>query len=420
MSCLTAIGVGSCSISVEGKPWTVLVPSVIPGEVVKVRVTRSFEDERRSEADLISVVSASPSRVVPKCKIGDCGGCQFQHIDAQWQRRWKKDRVLTLFATVSPSLSDADIRLITKDTLGTEDVYGYRSKLSPHYRKPKEGEGELGPIGFLSRRGRGGEARQLIDVPQCAIASPAINEKLKLVRTELRENFNSETTVVPYNANLLFRGCKEGVAVDRNAYVTESLPSTVVGELTFRFKAGNFFQNNAHMLPVMVDYVLSKASFPNRAGEKMTHLVDAYCGSGLFAISSSRLFDKCVGIEVNGAAIAEARENARINGAEHCCEFIAASSEVIFEGIQSYPRDTTTVVMDPPRKGSSEEFLTQLINFRPERVVYMSCGPDTQARDASFILRNGNYKLIEIQPLDLFPQTRHIENCAVFEYAGKR
>ena len=181
---------------------------------------------------------------------------------------------------------------------------------------------------------------------------------------------------------------------------------------------GNFFQNNPHMLPKMVTYVLTQASLPSPTSP-LTHLVDAYCGSGLFCLSAHSLFSTCVGIEVNESAISEANENARINGIENC-EFTAASSEVVFGGIRHFPRERTAVIMDPPRKGSSEDFLDQLCDFRPQRIIYMSCGPDTQARDAGRILETGRYEVKEIQPIDLFPQTRHIECCVVFEYVGGR
>ena len=152
----------------------------------------------------------------------------------------------------------------------------------------------------------------------------------------------------------------------------------------------------------------------------MTHLVDCYCGSGLFCLSASKDFEVCVGIEVNDKAVEEARENAALNGVENC-EFVAASAEQIFYGgqVQTYPKDKTCVVIDPPRKGASEEFLEQLLKFGPKRIVYMSCGPDTQARDAKILLASGAYELREVVPFDLFPQTRHIESCAVFERVKK-
>ena len=197
------------------------------------------------------------------------------------------------------------------------------------------------------------------------------------------------------------------------------------------------------MLQKMVDLVLDAATKKSPTGV-MTHLIDCYCGSGLFAIGSSSSFDVCVGIEVNKLAVEEARENAALNGIKNCA-FVSASAEAIFKSkdpvrltvdkngdtdeetldeasenesndllVRDFPKDSTVVVVDPPRKGCSEEFLEQLDEYRPQRVVYMSCDPATQARDTKFLVAHG-YEIVSVQPFDLFPQTRHIECLAVFE-----
>ena len=179
------------------------------------------------------------------------------------------------------------------------------------------------------------------------------------------------------------------------------------------------------MLPVMVDHVVVAAATTvsgNNDNNKMTHLIDCYCGSGLFSLSTAASFDVCVGIEVNEKAIEEARQNAELNGIDNCA-FVAASAEAIFDSttpvegdvlVQDFPRDTTVVVCDPPRKGCSEEFLDQLYTFGPQRIVYMSCDVATQARDVKGIVAAG-YEITSVQPFDLFPQTRHIECLIVLE-----
>ena len=145
----------------------------------------------------------------------------------------------------------------------------------------------------------------------------------------------------------------------------------------------------------------------------MTHLADCYCGSGLFALSAAAQFEKVVGIEINDKAIAEATVNANANNITNC-EFLAASAENIFDVIPNFPRASSVVVVDPPRKGCSEEFLQQLYDFGPARVVYMSCDPTTQARDAAGLVEHG-YKITSLLPFDLFPQTRHIESLMILD-----
>lgn len=202
---------------------------------------------------------------------------------------------------------------------------------------------------------------------------------------------------------------------------TQDSIATTVNGLNFTYLAGNFFQNNYHVLPTMVDHVVQGAVGEAEGGSggsstKMTHLVDCYCGSGLFALSAAAHFEQVVGIEINQKAIEEASANAAANGISNSA-FVAATAADIFSQIRDFPRDTTAVVVDPPRKGCSDEFLEQLYEFKPKRIVYLSCDPATQARDARGILEDsgGGYRITSIQPFDLFPMTRHIENLIVFE-----
>jgi tRNA (uracil-5-)-methyltransferase len=165
----------------------------------------------------------------------------------------------------------------------------------------------------------------------------------------------------------------------------------------------------------MVDQVVHYASLPSSKDKKqMTHLIDCYCGSGLFALSAASKFRIVVGIEVNARAVEEATQNAYENQIKNC-HFRSASAEYIFADIGHYPKETSVVVLDPPRKGCSDDFLHQLYTFAPYRIVYMSCDPQTQARDAQGILNTGKYRILVVQPFDLFPQTRHIECLIVFE-----
>lgn len=189
--------------------------------------------------------------------------------------------------------------------------------------------------------------------------------------------------------------------------------TTKVNGLSFRYKAGNFFQNNYYVLPLMVEHVVKEATH----GGGMTHLADCYCGSGLFAISAASHFDRVVGIEINDKAIAEATANAEANHVTNC-EFLAASAEHIFASLDNFPREQSAVVVDPPRKGCSEEFLQQLVAFGPARVVYMSCDPTTQARDAAVLVKDGGYRISTVLPFDLFPQTRHIECLMILDRQG--
>lgn len=444
---LTNRGIGVCRTSIPDLPdkkqgsneekskvsdhengWVIFVPNVIPGELITCRIYRNYKSY--SDADLISIDDPSENRVDPVCPLfSECGGCQYQHMNIESQREWKTSQVQELLERIGKFEKKSFPPVLP--TVGTNEIYNYRSKITPHYDRAVPGDDgrlKIRAIGFKKKANR-----QIVDVPECHIATEAINNKL----TELREAKFLEAKEgrlkrPKKGATILLRDAhrfsgesdsEEAVRVvenDPNVYV-----KTKVKDLNFRFLAGNFFQNNPYMLPVMVEYVVGPSIQPNAEGQKMTHFIDCYCGSGLFCLSAAAHFDVCVGIEVNEKAVEEAQINAEINNIDNC-KFLAASAEAIFESktpvkegantllVKDFPRERTVVCVDPPRKGCSEEFLSQLYTFGPQRVVYMSCDPATQARDAEGIVAAG-YKILSSQPFDLFPQTRHIENLIIFE-----
>ena len=141
--------------------------------------------------------------------------------------------------------------------------------------------------------------------------------------------------------------------------------------------------------------------------DEVKYLIDAYCGVGLFAISLGKQFEAVASVEVSESAVVWARANAEINKVSNA-QFIAGSAEAIFVDV-SFDAGETAMIIDPPRKGCDQVFLDQLFEYGPKRLVYVSCDPATQARDLK-ILIEGGYIVERIQPFDLFPQTRHIEN----------
>jgi tRNA (uracil-5-)-methyltransferase len=419
------------------RPWVVMVPHVVVGELVRVRI---FRNQRNySEADLIEIIEASPNRVVPKCSLaGLCGGCQYQHMSIEAQRGWKTNHVREVLRQQQIVGYEEEEKIEVLPTLGTPEVFHYRSKITPHYQSPREVGAnvyEIEAIGFQQSSND-----KIVDVPECPIATEAINDEYKARRKELlRQASDGSLAVKKTNkrqhrkwngtlgATLLFRQADDDddgnpvVVTDHNQYMT-----TTVGDLKFRYLAGNFFQNNNYVLPLMVNAVLEAATKPTTSENvSPSHLVDCYCGSGLFALSAASWFDLCVGIEVNNKAVEEATENANLNGISNC-QFIAASAEAIFMSerrgiaVKDFPRNQTVVVLDPPRKGCSPEFLEQLYEYSAERVVYMSCDPATQARDAKGIVEIGGYDIVSVLPFDLFPQTKHIECLIVFEKSPTR
>ena len=365
--------------------WPVRVPFSLPGESIRARVYRNRAEY--SDADLMEVLRPSPHRVRPACKLfGKCGGCQYQHLAYEQQLRRKTRQVQELADEVLKGTHCVEA------AIGSPRPYGYRSKLTPHFQKPRRGR-EL-KIGFLQV----GRRSRLVDVEQCPIATEKINAALPEVRKTVLANSGHYKN----GATLLLRETEEGVATDHRAIVTE-----VVGDLKFRFKASEFFQNNPVLLPQLIEHVSRQAR-----GKGLRYLIDAYCGSGLFALSVGRHFEGAVGVEISEKAVAHARKNAQLNGLQDC-KFQVGDAAQIFHRVE-FPAGETVVVIDPPRKGCSPGFLKQLFAFGPARVIYVSCHPATQMRDLGAFLQSG-YRICRLQPIDLFPQTRHIENIATLQ-----
>jgi len=301
------------------------------------------------------------------------------------------------------------------------------------------------PIGFL----RQGTRFDIVDVPRCPIATDAINSRLADVRADVyakHETYNR-------GATLLLRDASGTVTTDYDAVVTEEIPmGTVAGlaeagpvsaspatsigsaatpetapsgsqlsalnsqpgaspvPLRLHFLARDFFQNNPFILPAFTGYVRTQA-----AASGARFLVDAYCGSGLFALSAASAFERVAGVELSESSVKFARENATANGITNAT-FLAGDAAAIFAGL-NFPASESVVIIDPPRKGCDRSFLAQLFAFGPKAVVYVSCDPATQMRDLREFLAAG-YTLTAAQPFDLFPQTRHLECVLTLRKSG--
>ncbi|MGH7943995.1 MAG: class I SAM-dependent RNA methyltransferase [Opitutaceae bacterium] len=410
--------------------WVVMVPFTLPGERVRARVFRNHKNF--SEADLLEVLTPSPDRVTPRCPLfGRCGGCQYQHLSYASQLEWKRRQVAELLQHM------AGIAFPVSPVVPSPREYSYRSKITPHFNAPSRmtrgfrlpviqsfGSGVQGseprlggvdlpedstlpdsepktqspepatsapiPIGFL----RQGTRFDIVDVPHCPIATEAINVRLGAVREAVRAKQDSYTR----GATLLLREASGVVTTDYEAVITET-----IGDLRLHFLARDFFQNNPFILPAFTRYVREQA-----AAGGARFLVDAYCGSGLFALAAAPAFERVHGVEISESSVRFARENAAANRITNAT-FTAADAAAIFATLDaSFTASDTAVIIDPPRKGCDRSFLDQLFVFGPRAVIYVSCDPATQMRDLSQFLTAG-YRLVAAQPFDLFPQTRHLE-----------
>lgn len=365
--------------------WVIMVPFVLPGELVKVRIYKNHKNY--SEGDVIEIIEASKERVRSVCPLfEECGGCQYQHMSYAAQLQYKQQQVEEVMEKIG------GLEVLVLPTISSPREYGYRSKLTPHFKRPKEGE--VIKVGFLKQ----GSRHHLIDVEGCPIAMDGIN---KILPKERGKVISGERKFKK-GGTLLLRETFEGVETNPKGIIEDK-----VGELRFQFIAGEFFQNNPFVVPRMVEYAVEKARF-----DGIEYFVDTYCGVGVFALSAAKYFCEVAGIEVSATAIEFAKKNAELNNIGNV-SFHHGEAEKIFEHLR-FRAEQTSILIDPPRKGCEGIFLEQLVNFFPKRIIYVSCDPATQARDLKFLVNSG-YKVLEIQPFDLFPQTRHIESVATLE-----
>jgi 23S rRNA (uracil1939-C5)-methyltransferase/tRNA (uracil-5-)-methyltransferase len=393
---LTNLGSGLGRVTLPGETeakWVVMVPFTLPGERIRARVFRN--QKNFSEADVVEVLTPSPHRTAATCPLFTrCGGCQYQHLAYTEQLLWKQRQVAELLQHMA-GIADFPVAPVVP----SPRELGYRSKITPHFNPPRD-PATPPPIGFL----RQGTRFDIVDVPRCPIATDAINAKLPEVRA--RVHARAAAGEYERSATLLLREASGAVTTDYDAIITET-----VGDLKLRFLARDFFQNNPFILPAFTGYVRAQA-----AASGARYLVDAYCGSGLFALTAAPSFTRVAGIELSESSIRFARENATANNLPNVT-FQAGDAAQIFAGLPSLATPTdpqafapadTAVIIDPPRKGCDENFLAQLFAYAPRAVVYVSCDPATQMRDLKSFLAAG-YKLTAAQPFDLFPQTRHLE-----------
>ncbi|KAI9893358.1 MAG: tRNA(m5U54)methyltransferase [Vezdaea aestivalis] len=434
----------------------IAVPFAVVGDRVQAKIRLVFEKDRYALADFLRVIEPSALRdgVKPKCQyFSTCAGCQYQMLPYQEQLKQKN----TVVQRAYQYFSGLEARMIpsVEDTMRSPIEYDYRTKLTPHFDGPpgKRSDGKKGikrsftdmpPIGFQSRG-----SRKILDIEDCPIATSAVRMGLKLERarvarelsryhkgaslllrehtavqtvkstasdapdlskdkvadrTEIRTDPATATwTCISHNPTSTTTTTKTCIT-DQRALATEHIDS-----MTITNTAGSFFQNNNSILPSFLEYVRSVIPpFP-----EPRYLVDAYSGSGMFTIALAKLFDHSTGIDIDPASIEAATKNAKQNGlGPERTSFIAADAPLLFQQIKYMP-ENTVVVVDPPRKGCSDDFIKQLVKFGPRAIIYVSCNVHTQARDVGMLVRDGGYKIDSLKGFDFFPQTSHVEGVAI-------
>jgi tRNA/tmRNA/rRNA uracil-C5-methylase (TrmA/RlmC/RlmD family) len=343
--------------------FVVFVPFVLPGEVVELEINEV--KKRFARARLIRIIQSSRERVEPLCRyFTQCGGCQYQHVDYEAQLRLKHKQVCDLFQRIG----GLDPGVITP-VVPCPQPYGYRNRIMVRSQWDKFKQGLN--IGFIRA-----DSRLVVDIEECKIAEPALNEQI----LQVRRNPPPKGGI-----KVVLRVAPDGWEVPRDS----------------------FFQNNFFLLPQLVETVRECL---RTSGARF--LLDVYCGVGFFSIELGDMVESFAGVELDRQAVKAAKMNAtardRRNG-----EFLAGSAESLLPGlIRRFSAPATAVLLDPPRVGCPPDLLALLTGNRPRQIIYISCHPATMARDLNILCAQGVYQLARVVPLDMFPQTTHVECVA--------
>lgn len=449
-----AVFTGGCVGRYDG--MAVFLKGCIPGDEVRALVTR--KKKSYAEARVQEILSPGEDRVEPRCfYFGDCGGCKWQNLDYQAQLRWKRQHVLDSFERIG-KLPDVEIR----ETIGCDDPFWYRNKMefsfgTSRWLTDKEiASGEEFRKDFAVGLHVPGRYDKIIDIHECWLQSPESNRILNATREfALQHDLPSYTTNDHTGTlrNLVVRTSKstgEIMVVLITAhelpdlidayrdYILEAVPeiTTLVHGIN-RKKAQIAFSEETHILhgPGTIteriagnDFVISPFSFfqTNTAqGDRLyaealdaaelddTQVAwDLYCGTGTITLAAASRAKSALGVELNEGAIADARVNAERNDVGNVSFISGDLKDVIrdlendVEGIER----PDVVIVDPPRAGMHEDVVRALLRLAPERISYVSCNPTTQARDCEIL--SEAYTVEYVQPVDMFPQTYHIETVA--------
>jgi tRNA/tmRNA/rRNA uracil-C5-methylase (TrmA/RlmC/RlmD family) len=365
---ITDLAFGGEGVARVGE-FVVFIPFTAPGDVVEAKLTEVKKSFGRAE--LVKIITGSSERVTPKCTyFGECGGCQYQHLDYAAQLRWKHRQISELFRRVGgfdPS--------VVQGVIPCPNPYHYRNRIlvRSQWNKPAQ---KLN-LGFMRT-----DCGLVCDIESCAIAEPSLNEAI----TQWRRNPPP----------------KGGI----KTVLRMEAPGWEVPE-------HSFFQNNFLLLPELVRVV--KERLRNHGAQ---HLVDAYCGVGFFSIEVADAVESFVGVELDAPAIRAARRNQESRGIRNGSYVAGDTDQVLPSLLAKWNPSQTAVLLDPPRVGCRPPSLEVLRRTGPGQILYVSCHPATLARDLKILCADGRYRLETVIPLDMFPQTQHVECVADLRLAG--
>lgn len=378
------------------------VDNALPNEIVEINISK--ETKKYIEAKVKKYEKKSQERTQEKCPYyNNCGGCDIMHMNYKTQLEFKKNKVKEI------------INKFTKENVLINEIiykeqFNYRNKATFHVKEK---------IGFYKEK-----SYEIIEIDKCLISSKKINEILSILKKlELNNiksivirtsNHDNSTMVIldiinNIDENIFINNLKNNIdslytlkdknykLIYGNKYITEKL-----GDLKFIVSPDSFFQVNTNMAYKLYEKVKEYAK-----STKEERILDLYCGTGTIGLFLASSCKEVVGVELNKYAINDANYNKELNKIQNA-KFICGDSGKILKSLKYKP---DIIIVDPPRSGLDNLAINQIISLNSKKIIYVSCDPVTLARDINILKEK--YEIKEITPVDMFPNTQHVECVCV-------
>lgn len=423
----------------EGK--VIFVPNTVTGDRLTAKIIQSKAKFARGKIE--QLLTPSPHRIRSGCIVADkCGGCQWQHIDPAYQREAKRQQIIQAFDRIG-GFKD----VLVQPVLHTKDPLHYRNKSTYPLARSSTGQVQAG----YYRQG----SHKLVNLNQCPVQDERLDPLLREVKQDIQQrgwSIYNETTHQGKLRHLSLRigrntgealltlittshklvGIEEqakvwldkypqlvGVCLNINSDRTNAIlgktTQTLAGKpylreifagVELQIAADTFFQVNTDAAELLLETAIEQLKLTGNET-----VIDAYCGIGTFSLPLARKVKRVIGIEVNPVSVERAKSNAVLNQIDNAVFYTGE----VKQHLQSLKLQPDILILDPPRKGCDLQVIAAIGELQASRIAYISCKPSTLARDLQLLCQSGTYKIAHIQPADFFPQTTHVECCAILE-----
>lgn len=365
------------------------IKGAIPGEIVECTITNNKKNFQ--EGKIVKIIKENNTRIKPICPyFNTCGGCQLMHINYDEQLKFKQEKI----ENIIHKYTDNSIKI--NNIIKCDNMYNYRNKATIHVNKK---------IGFYKEN-----TNEIIDIKYCYLLDNKINDILKKLQN--KKLYNDEIIIRSNGINTLIfnKNDKNNLSninsdniilnnkiLKGNNYIIENLK-----ELKYIVSPQSFFQVNTKQTIKLYDKIKELADL-----NKNDNVLDLYCGTGSIGIYLSKYCNKILGVEINEQAINDANKNKELNNLTNI-KFIVGDAKDVIKKTNFKPN---VIIVDPPRSGLFKGMIDDLHKFNANKIIYVSCEPITLARDLKEL--KDYYKIEQIQPVDMFPNTYHVENVVL-------